>query len=280
MLQAEFPGLTLERAAYGFDIGGRPPDECGPGGIVFAPLDDWLVANSGTGELFRLRGTGGKAREVLNKDCGVSDLAVGPDGQLFGSQKTEIVELDPATGAVLRSVAGGFLELVGLVFDALSGRLIVADFEATAIYEVDHATGERSVRAAGSLLGNPNGIVVDDAGRILVAGYGNKHVLAVELDGTVLDLGFLPGGPDGIALGGPDGPFPGSAIVNQRDGSVVQLAKSGRLTTLANGGTPGDLIAVDAHGYLFVTQFDEIIRIGPSWFAPQPWRLLRSPLPR
>ncbi|MGO9195892.1 MAG: hypothetical protein ACLQK4_02035 [Acidimicrobiales bacterium] len=278
MLRAVFPGLTLERAAYGFEVGGEPPDHCGPGGMVFGTGGDWLVANSGTGSLFRLRGTGVRASEVLNTDCGASDLAVCPDGRLFGSRKTEIVELDPANGDVLRSIAGGFEELVGLVFDASSGKLIVADFEALAIYEVDHLTGERSVHAAGNLLGSPNGIVVDDAGRVLVAGYDSRHVLAVERDGAVVDLGFLPGGPDGIALGGSDGPFYGSAIVNQRDGCVVQIAQNGDQTTLATGGTPGDLIGVDADGYLLVTQLEEIFRIGPSWFASQPWRVLPSRL--
>ncbi|MGO9911912.1 MAG: SMP-30/gluconolactonase/LRE family protein [Acidimicrobiales bacterium] len=214
MLHAVFPGLTLARAAYGFDVGGAPPDHCGPGGMVFGPGDDWLVANSGTGSLFRLHGNDAPATEVLNADSGVSDLAVSPDGALFGSRRTEIVELDPANGAVLRTVANGFRELVGLVFDARSGRLLVADFEASAIYAVDHVTGACSVRAAGDSLGNPNGIVVDDDGRLLVAGYGSRRVLAVEGDGGVVDLGRLPGGPDGVALGGADGPFSGSAIVN------------------------------------------------------------------
>jgi hypothetical protein len=123
-------------------------------------------------------------------------------------------------------------------------------------------------------VGNPDGVVVDEAGRALVAGYGSKHVLAVDEDGEISDLGYLEGGPDGIALGGGNGPFAGSLIVNQRNGEVVALSPAGEVTTLAQGGTRGDLVAVDAEGYLYVTQFEEIIRFGPAWFAPQPWRQL------
>ncbi len=272
MLRAELAGVSLDCVASGFEVGGEAPDRCGPGGIVFGPGEQWLVTNSGTGALLRVDGTGGRDTAVLNPDCGLSDLAVTPDGRLFGSRRHEIVEVDPSTGVVLATLAAGFSELVGLVFDAASGKLVVADFSASAIYEVDHLTGGPSKRAAGAVLGNPNGIVVDDSGRVIVAGYGSKHVLRVEVGGSVTDLGHLPGGPDGVALGAPGGPFEGAVIVNQRDGSVVAIGPHGEVVTLAAGGTPGDLIAVDAQGYLLVTQLEEIFRLSPPWFQPQPWR--------
>jgi hypothetical protein len=273
-MTVEFPGLTLERAAFGFGFGGVHPDACGPAGIVFCPGEEWLVANCGTGELFRLQGLGVRAIDPIRADCGVLDLAVGRAGTLFGSSATQIVELDPSTGMTVRAVAGGFSELAGLVFDSRTGRLVVADFKDSAVYEVDPGSGARRVRAAGERLGNPDGIAFDGAGRLVVAGYASKHVFAVDERGGLHDLGLLPGGPDGVALGGPDGPFAGSVIVNQRDGTVVALGPDGEITTLASGGTPGDLMAVDGSGHLYVTQLEEVLRVGPGWFAPQPWREL------
>lgn len=274
MLHATYPGLTQERAAYGFRYGGDPGDECGPSGLVFASSGEWLVANGGTGELFRLWDFGLPVGEPIDAEAGLLDLGVGRDGELYGSRLQEIVELDTATGQAWRSITGGFSELAGLAVDPRSGALLVADFGASALYEVAPESGERRPRASGEALGNPDGIVVDGAGRVYVAAYRSKHVLAVDDDGGITDLGTLEGGPDGIALGGEDGPFSGSLIVNQRDGQVVALRPGDAVTTLAVGGTPGDLIAVDAEGYLYVTQFEEIVRFGPAWFAPQPWRQL------
>jgi hypothetical protein len=158
--------------------------------------------------------------------------------------------------------------------EADSGNILAVDFVASSLLEINPETGERRVRARSDLLGNPDGLVIDNNGNAYVAGYATKHVLAVDRYGVIADLGSVPGGPDGVALGSPRGPFAGSVIVNQRDGRVVALRAGGSLTTMAIGGTPGDLVAVDPEGFLYVTQYEEIIRIGPSWFAPQPWRRL------
>ncbi len=274
MLRGIYPDLTLEVAASGFRFGGEHPDKCGPSGIVFSEQGIWLVANCGTGELFRLEGVGSNVGEPLTTDAGVVDLAVGPNGSLFGSRATEIIEIDPLTGATLRSVAEGFSELAGLAFDGHSGNLLAADHLASCLYEIHPATGARHLRASGEVLGNPDGIVIDNAGRVYIAGYGSKHVVIVDSDGAIADLGFIPGGPDGVALGGAGGPFAGSDIVHQRDGQVVSLGQDGSLTTLASGGTPGDLVAVDSEGFLYVTQYEQIIRMAPPWFEPQPRRTM------
>lgn len=278
MLRAVFPGLTAERIAHGFEFGGQPPDQCGPAGMVFAPDGEWIVANAGTGSLFRLSGTDVEVTDALNSDAAVADLAVSGDGRLFGSRKTEIVELDPSSGSVTRRVAAGFSELVGLVYDARSACLVAADFEADALYDVEPSSGATSVRVADPMLGNPNGISLDGDGRVLVAGYGSKHVLAVGRNGSVEDLGELPGWPDSVAAASPDGPLAGSVVVNQRDGTLVTLQPGGTITRLATDGTPGDLIGVDPEGRLVVTQLEEVWRIGPAWFGPQPWRALAQPL--
>ncbi len=275
MLSAIFSGVVLERAAEGFGFGGDSGHEFGPSGIVFEHPHEWLVADGGTGELFRLHGLNVVVGEPLNSEAGVLDLTVGATGALYGSRLDEVVELDRATGGIGRQVAGGFVSLTGLVSDHKRGVLVVADFTANAIYEVDPVTGEKKVVARDDLFAGPDGVVLDGEGHIIVAGYESKHVVSIDRGGTLTDLGYLPGGPDGVAVGGSDGPFDGWIIVNQRNGEVVACGPAGALTVLATGGTAGDLVAVDPTGHLYVTQHSEIVRIGPAaWFAPQPWRSL------
>ena len=103
--------------------------------------------------------------------------------------------------------------------------------------------------ASGDLLGNPDGIVLDNSGRVYVAGYGSKHVVVVGSDGTIADLGFVPGGPDGVALARHKARSPGRSSSTSGTEQVVALAPDGSLMTLASGGTPGDLVAVDPEGH-------------------------------
>ena len=274
MLTACHPGVVLERVAYGFVSGGDQGHEFGPSGVVFGSSGTWMAANGATGELFRLHGTNAEAVDPLNPAAGVIDLTVGPAGELYGSRESAIVEIDSTTGVILRTVADGFADLNGLAADHRRGVLVVADFTQNAIWEVKPATGAKRVRALDARLGSPDGVVLDDESTLYVAGYESEHVLAVALDGSIKDLGHVAGGPDGVALGSPQGPLAGCLVINTRDGQVVARRSDGSTVVLASGGTPGDLLAVDQSGLLYVTQHEEVIRLGPAWFALQPCRYL------
>lgn len=268
--------FVQELVAAGFPYAGDPGGEFGPSGIVFLSDEDWMVADGGTGDLYRLGEFPARADRPLHPGAGVLDLALGPDRKLYGTRwlKGDIVEIDPATGAVTRVVAEGFSALTGMALDPLSGALLVADYQENAIYEVAPDTGLKRVRASGGALGGPDGVAISLDGHLFAACEGNKHVVEVHPDGTVIDLAVLEGGPDGIALGGPEGPLDGCVIISLRDGTVVALRPDGTTTTLAAGGTPGDLLAVDRHGRLYVTQLEEVIRLSPGWFAPSYGRTL------
>jgi hypothetical protein len=274
VLTAAYPGVVVQRAAYGFGSSGDPGHEFGPSGLAFGTAGSWLVANGGTGELFRLDGIDVAAVDPLNPDAGVLDLAVGQGGELYGSRGSEIVEIDVTTGHITHVVAQGFAELTGLAADHRSGLLLAADFGENAIWEVAPATGTKQLRARDERLGSPDGIVLDEEGTLFVAGYDSKHIVAVARDGSIDDLGYLAGGPDGIALGYSGGLLGGCLVVNQRDGLVVARRPGGSVVVLAGGGSPGDLLAVDRRGLLYVTQQSEVVVLGPAWFAPQPWRYL------
>jgi DNA-binding beta-propeller fold protein YncE len=208
------------------------------------------------------------------------DLAVTSDGRVFGTRWTlgEVVEIDPISGARLRVVAGDFRAVAGIVVDAPTGLLVVADYEADAVYLVDADTGRRSVRARGAPLGGPDGLAGTPDGELWVACEGNRHLVRIAADGSVSDFGAIEGGPDGIALARPEGPLAGAIIINQRDGRVTALNPNGGASVLAEGGTPGDLAAVDPRGYLHVSQLTETIRFNQPWFIPsQPPPPHRSP---
>lgn len=100
------------------------------------------------------------------------------------------------------------------------------------------ATGASPV-ASGAMLGNPNGIVVDD-GAIIVVPFGSATVLRVPLGGAAPDtLATLPAGQlDGIVRTS-DGAF----LVSSWEGSAVyRIGADGTVSTFAeNLEAPADL---------------------------------------
>lgn len=268
--------LVQELVAAGFPYAGDPGGEFGPSGIVFLSDEDWMVADGGTGDLYRLSGFPARADRPLHPGAGVLDLAFGRDGRLYATRwlQGDIVEVDPTTGGVVRVVADNFSALTGIAADPLTGDLLVADYKENAIFQVAPDSGLKRVRASGGALGGPDGVAIDPGGHLFVACEGNKHVVEVHPDGRVIDRAVLEGGPDGIALGASGGPLEGCIIISLRDGKVVGLRPDGTITTLAAGGTPGDLLAVDRHGRLYVTQLEEVIRLSPGWFGPSYGRTL------
>lgn len=141
--------------------------------------------------------TGITVRGTANDPDGVVAVAVGPfpatssDG--FATWEAEIkldeglnvlpVDVTDARGAVTRGVTQIAVEREptviasrGVVFDASTGRLVVADGTTDQVHAVDLATGESTVVSAegigaGPLLRNPRGIALDEPRReMLVTG--------------------------------------------------------------------------------------------------------------
>ena len=83
-------------------------DEFGPTGIAFLESGEWLVANGGTGELFRLERVGVTAGTPIAPHAGLMDLTFGSDGDVYDTRWAhgDVVQIDPATGAIKRTVHG------------------------------------------------------------------------------------------------------------------------------------------------------------------------------
>src|SRR5947209_56576 len=93
----------------------------GPIGVAFDQSDNLYVADSADGNLYRFQPGGGQAgpeTRVSQKPIpgNPKGLAITADGRLYlaREQAGDVVELDPATGKVLRVVASGIPCAVGL----------------------------------------------------------------------------------------------------------------------------------------------------------------------
>ncbi len=259
--------LTAAGQSEGFQLSTFATDfpsynNIGPLGISFPAGDGVLVSDIyGTVRQFPNRGDGqsaGAARVGGNYglEGAVGMAQVGDKTYLVQRSPSCLVELGPG-GAILRTAAFLPPRSTGVVANPLTGRLYVSN-EAGAIMDVDPRTG--LVRPFATAAGD--GLTTD--GRTLYAATASGHVLGFDLltGAQIFDSGFLPGGPDGTALGG--GLLDGLLFANNNDGTVTQFnLATGVLTQIATGGSRGDFIAVAPDGSLLITQSDRVVRLTP-----------------
>ncbi len=108
-------------------------------GLAFSPSGQLYVTSQITGDIYRFGPTGGladAATQITPTGNGpTGDLAFGPNGTLFAVQpetqgdytKGDVVELDPATGAIIATIASGLTCPDWLAVDPLSGDLFVSN---------------------------------------------------------------------------------------------------------------------------------------------------------
>jgi hypothetical protein len=126
--------------AHAFNYGGVNFPCGGPSKPAFDAAGQLFVADTPTGTLYRFGSTGGQAdaAHVLNAtplNPGIASVAIGPDGRLYATQAATtgnfftgaVVEIDPVTGALVRTVAPNITCAHGLAFDPLSGDLFTDD---------------------------------------------------------------------------------------------------------------------------------------------------------
>ncbi len=269
--------LTLTTFASGFTNRG---DGLGPIGIGFPTTGGVLVSveGSSTSAVYQFA-TDANGQTVagatLHSYAGGNSVggiaAVGSQLYMAESSSDRVIQLnnDGSPGSNVATFAGN---PVGLATDNKTGDLFVSVF-LNGIWRLDPKTGTSTEISTQ----NVDGITFDPGSRILYGATSDAtRVIGINVDtsANVFDSGFIPNRPDGTALG--FGSLVGNLFANTNGGTVVEvnLATLAQ-TTIASGGSRGDLVAVDPFdNSLFLTQQDRVMRLnapaGSGFGSPVP----------
>ena len=158
----------------------------------------------------------------------------------------------------------------GIATNPTNGHLFVSTIGFGVIFDVDPSTGVAKPLVSVAA----DGLTVNAAGTVLYAEV-NDHIIGYDTTtgAQVFDSGFIPGGPDGTAIG-TSGSIAGELFVNTNGGTVVEVnINTLAQTVIATGGTRGDFVTVDTlNDTLLLTQTDDIVRLTPisGGFDPPP----------
>jgi streptogramin lyase len=270
------PGYQAGDYATGFPIAGC----CGwgPIGVAFDASDNLYVGDAADGHIYRFQPGGGQAGPDTRLTSapipgGIKALAIAGDGRIYLARYDagDVVELDPATGAVRRTVVSGIRCALGLAIDPLSGDLFVSQSSCgITIWRVSgFGAGAGTAKPYSAPLPDVDGLTFAPDGTLYAASAGN----VVKIDGTdkptagaSRSLTSLPH-VDGLAIGrvaAGENPF---VIANATDGNVTRIDFSklpAEKTPVLTDGTRGDFVAVDSRGCLYATQTSSILRITPA----------------
>ncbi len=139
------PGYAVNAFATGFTsqpfLNGNVSHVClGAFGLAFDPSGNLYVADEATGNIYKFPSTGGAANAgtlITPTPLGpwTTGLAFDQHGNLFASRAAtggdflsgDVVQVDPATGAIIREVATGLPCPFALASDPISGDLFTGD---------------------------------------------------------------------------------------------------------------------------------------------------------
>ena len=284
--------LALPSAAIGYTTAsgfqardyatGFPTVSCchwGPIGVAFDQSDNLYVDDPADGNLYRFPpggGTVGGSTRVSDPPIlgGPAGLAIARDGRLYLARAGtgDVVEVDPGTGRVLRSLVGGIRCATSLAVDPASGDLFLSqNLCGNTIWRISgFANGAGTATPYVSGISGVDGL-----------SFGNDGTLYAESNGQVESIGGTRSGApgavtpitfvraaDGVAAGvAPPSGGPAFLVVNRNDGAVTRADLTTNPITQQNifsGGSRGDLAAVDSHGCLYITQSTSVVRITPS----------------
>jgi DNA-binding beta-propeller fold protein YncE len=147
-----------------------------PRDLIFDPgQTTLLVANFGIGAIDRVNLLTGTVTPLLKKQFTVDGLAYTPAGELFAvvNKHTQIVQLNPTTGAILNSIELptphniGWYGFDGLTYDSYTGELWATDVGvgAECLVEIPTNLSTYTLFQVGNML-NPDGIISDGKGKL------------------------------------------------------------------------------------------------------------------
>jgi kumamolisin len=284
---ADFNNYKFGTAAPGYAVttfASSFPIDCfsglGPIGLVFTPVNNLLVGDTFNSTLYSFMTQGGVAGPatrvgIVTPASGqLAGLTFGRDGRLYAAQGPKVVEVDPKTGAVLRTVVTLAGDGKGMAVDPLSGDLFVSiSFDGIKRIS-NYTTGPATLVPYTN--GDIDGFAFAADGTIYAASGGGPIARITgtntPMPGTLTVLTSL-NRPDGIGIE----PNPTDAskpflYVNRNDGIITRIDTSALITIPASpcgsactdiytGGSRGDFVTVSNDGCLYATQSDRVIRI-------------------
>jgi RHS repeat-associated protein/uncharacterized repeat protein (TIGR01451 family) len=275
-------GFTASQWATGFAPGGGG---VGPVGVAFDNAGNLFVMDYAFGFLYKFPPGGGVAgpatRVNANSIQGCpAGLAFSKDGKhLYLAMQClgTVLEVDQASGVVLRTVASGISAPTGIATDPLSGDLFVSQPNGTpTILRIQNPTTANPPVSVYSSPGSTDGIAFGPDGTLYGATSGPQVVIIAGTNtaspGTVLTRiqnSTALSGIDGIALLPPPPGAVGTSIaVNSNFGFIVQIdnpqTPNPTFHNIFTGGSRGDFATVGGDGCLYATQTSSIIKVTAS----------------
>ena len=262
------PGWVATDYVTGFDHG----SEAGPVGLAFDGDGNLLVSNNSTASLHKVAPGGGTAAGTKIKDGygAATGLAFDKSGRLYMARATQhdVVELNPASGDVIRTVVSGLPCPVGLATDPVSGDLFVSNVfcPTGGIFRISGfgsgpgtATRYAGSQDADGLTFAPDGTLYAAGGTRIVR-IGGTSSDAPGTASTVVDLPNV----DGIAYSPATTSEGDYLVVVRTDGEIDQVDFDGTVTPVVTGASRGDLVTVGPDRCIYADLQDRVIKLGPS----------------
>jgi uncharacterized repeat protein (TIGR01451 family) len=262
------PGWVATDYVTGFDHGSG----AGPVGLAFDGSSNLLVAAAGSASLHKVPPGGGTAAGTRIRDGygHAAGLAFDKTGRLYMARGLDgdVVEINPASGEVLRTVVSGLPCPVGLATDPISGDLFVSNVfcKGGGIFRIsDFESGEGTLeRYAGTQ--DADGLTFAPDGSLYAA--GGVRIVRIsgtntKSPGTVIPVAELPN-VDGIAYSPATTSQPEYLVVVRTDGQIDRVDMNGQTTPILTGGSRGDLVTVGPDQCVYADLQDRVIKLGPS----------------
>lgn len=268
--QVDAPGLKVGVYSSGFT-----PHPKGPGamGLVWLADNRLLAASPPEAAIFSIP-AGGGTRERLAEwpaNAAPTGMAIA-NGRVYATiiNQGSIVEIDPRTGRILRTVVTGLRCPAALAITADGEELFVSAIHcAPGIKRIRniHGQGAPVVTDYGQV-GYVNGLAIAPDGDLWAAD-GSKEVLRIAgpaspLAGAIHNR-FAVDGADGMVVTPPRGDLPSYVWASSVKGTLTRIdpARPGDAPVVAvRGLARGDQIIEDTAGCLYIGQPRNIIRVS------------------
>ncbi|MFL5801444.1 MAG: OmpL47-type beta-barrel domain-containing protein, partial [Roseiflexaceae bacterium] len=278
--------VSLFATGFATHPAGFGPD--GPIGLAFDSANILFVADTADGFLYKFGAAGGVAGPATRVNAtAISGSPVGlaftRDGRLYMTRPGagDVVEVNPSTGAIIRTVAAGQQGYTGLATDPISGDLFVTNPPRGLVQRISNFANGPGTMTTYASTGYNDGIAFGPDGTLYVA-VDMGVATAVKITGTNAPA---PGvvtaiapvySLDGLAVAASDDPTrPPALFANRNDGKITKIdltTSPPALSDIVSNGTRGDFVTVGPDGCLYATQSATVLKVtnadGTCGLAP------------